>query len=45
MTHDKRSESQFPDPNQHEQPEGVDWSWTAESQDEKAQHYSKEADK
>lgn len=33
---DKRTESQFPDPNKHDMPEGVDWSWTAESQDELA---------
>ena len=39
---DKRSETQFPDINKHEMPEGVDWSWTAESQDELLSHYAKE---
>ena len=33
---DKRSESQF------DIPEGVDWSWTAESQDEMARSIEKE---
>lgn len=36
---DKRTESQF------DIPEGVDWSWTAESQDELASHYEKEEKK
>lgn len=36
---DKRSESQF------DIPEGVDWSWTAESQDEMARHYENEEKK
>lgn len=38
---DKRSESQF-DKAMDSIPEGVDWSWTAESQDEMARHYEKE---
>jgi hypothetical protein len=33
---DKRSEKQF------DIPEGVDYSWTAESQDEMSRHYEKE---
>lgn len=33
---DKRSEKQF------DIPEGVDYSWTAESQDEMSRHYAKE---
>jgi len=36
---DKRSESQF------DIPEGVDWSWTAESQDELASAMEKEEKK
>jgi hypothetical protein len=41
MTKDKRSESQFPDVNNHDMPEGVDWSWTAESQQEMADDMAK----
>lgn len=37
---DKRTESQGFD-----MPEGVDWSWTSESQDEMSQHYSAEEKK
>jgi hypothetical protein len=42
---DKRSESQFPDPNEHEMPEGVDWSWTSESQNELADAAERERTK
>jgi hypothetical protein len=39
---DKRSETQFPDINKHEMPEGVDWSWTSEWQDEFMSNMEKE---
>lgn len=35
----------FPDPNSEDQPEGVDWSWTSESQDERTQHELNERNK
>ena len=38
---DKRSEGQWPDINNYDIPEGVDWRWTAESQDELAQSEEK----
>ena len=34
---DKRSESQFPDVNKYDIPEGADWSWSSESQNEQAE--------
>lgn len=42
---DKRSESQFTDINSIDIPEGVDWRWTAESQDELAQEEAKKRHK
>lgn len=41
----KKSEDQFPDINKVDMPEGVDWSWTAESQEEMAKEAMKKEKK
>jgi hypothetical protein len=42
---DKRSESQFPDPNEHDIPEGIGWEWTSESQNEQGEAAERERTK
>lgn len=34
---DKRTESQFPDINNYDIPEGIGWEWTAEAQNEQGE--------
>jgi hypothetical protein len=41
----KPTEPQFPDINKYDIPEGVDWSWTAESQNEQGEHEERERTK
>lgn len=38
----KPNKPQFPDANAHDMPEGVDYSWTSESQQEMSDHYERE---